>query len=44
MKQIELTEEHKSKLLEMCKELFPEYVEIDFNKSVGWRIQFQKMG
>ena len=33
MKNIELTEDHKSKLLEMCKELFPEYVEIDFNKS-----------
>ena len=26
MKNIELTEDHKSKLLEMCKELFPEYV------------------
>jgi hypothetical protein len=26
MKSIELTEEHKSKLLEMCKVLFPEYV------------------
>lgn len=25
MKAIELTEEHKSKLLEMCKALFPEY-------------------
>lgn len=25
MKSIELTEEHKSKLLEMCNELFPEY-------------------
>lgn len=25
MKAIELTEEHKSKLLEMCKVLFPEY-------------------
>jgi len=25
MKPIELTEEHKSKLLEMCKALFPEY-------------------
>ena len=25
MKNIELTEEHKSKLLEMCKELFPTY-------------------
>lgn len=30
MKNIELTEEHKSKLLEMCKELFPEY------KYFGW--------
>ena len=27
MKNIELTEDHKSKLLEMCKELFPEYIE-----------------
>ena len=26
MKNIELTENHKSKLLEMCKKLFPEYV------------------
>lgn len=25
MKAIQLTEEHKAKLLEMCKELFPEY-------------------
>lgn len=25
MKSIQLTEEHKSKLIEMCKELFPEY-------------------
>lgn len=31
MKPIELTEEHKSKLLEMCKTLFPEYEEIRFN-------------
>ena len=30
MKNIELTEDHKSKLLEMCKELFPEYKEIYF--------------
>ena len=33
MKNIELTEEHKSKLLEMCKKLFSEYVEIDFDES-----------
>jgi hypothetical protein len=26
MKSIQLTEKHKSKLLEMCKVLFPEYV------------------
>ena len=32
MKQIELTEEHKSKLLEMCKVLFPEYYEIYFGE------------
>ena len=31
MKQIELTEEHKSKLLEMCKVLFPEYNKITFS-------------
>jgi hypothetical protein len=28
MKNIELTGEHKSKLLQMCKALFPEYLEI----------------
>lgn len=27
MKNIELTEDHKVKLLKMCKELFPEYVD-----------------
>jgi len=31
MKSIELTEDHKSKLLEMCKELFPEYSQIQFS-------------
>jgi hypothetical protein len=29
MKPIELTQEHKSKLLEMCNKLFPQYQEID---------------
>ena len=29
MKSIELTEEHKSKLLEMCKALFPEYKRVE---------------
>ena len=33
MKNIELTEIHQDKLLKMCKVLFPEYVEIDFDKS-----------
>lgn len=32
MKSIELTEEHKSKLLEMCKILFPEY-RLDFHET-----------
>ena len=35
MKNIELTEDHKSKLLEMCKELFPEYKEIVFGNFFG---------
>lgn len=30
MKNIELTEDHKSKLLEMCKVLFPEYPDLQF--------------
>ena len=30
MKNIELTEEHKTKLLEMCKVLFPEYPDLQF--------------
>ena len=33
MKSIKLTEKHKSKLLKMCKKLFSEYVEIDFDES-----------
>ena len=32
MKNIELTEDHKSKLLEMCKELFPKYKTIVFTE------------
>lgn len=35
MKSIELTEEHKSKLLEMCKILFPEYKYLIFGSSKG---------
>ena len=35
MKAIELTEEHKSKLLEMCKVLFPEYVLIYWENGNG---------
>ena len=30
MKSIQLTEEHKTKLLEMCKVLFPEYPDLQF--------------
>jgi hypothetical protein len=30
MKSTELTKEHKTKLLEMCKVLFPEYLNIQF--------------
>lgn len=33
MKALELTKEHKSKLLEMCKVLFPEYTTISNNKN-----------
>ena len=39
MKSIQLTEEHKSKLLEMCKELFPEmdaYIVNDTKESNGF--------
>lgn len=32
MTPIELTEKHKDKLLEMCKVLYPEYVNIDIEK------------
>lgn len=32
MKSIELTKKHKSKLLEMCKALFPEYTFEFINK------------
>lgn len=35
MKYINLTEEHRSKLLEMCKVLFPEYKEIYWNSGKG---------
>lgn len=35
MKSIELTEEHKAKLLEMCKVLFPEYKYLIFGDSQG---------
>ena len=35
MKNIELTEEHKSKLLEMCKILFPEIKSIVLQENLG---------
>ena len=34
MKNIELTKEHKSKLLEMCKILFPEYPNLEVRNSM----------
>lgn len=40
MEKIELTELHKSKLLEMCKELFPKYYKTEFSDDYkffeGW--------
>lgn len=36
MKTIELTQEHKSKLLEMSIKLFPEYIEIDIDISENY--------
>lgn len=47
MKSIELTDDHKSKLLKMCKVLFPEYTEIylgidDYDDNFDGFICFQK--
>jgi hypothetical protein len=36
MKAIELTEEHKDKLLEMCDALFPKYDDIRISKDLLW--------
>lgn len=36
MKPLELTIEHKDKLLEMCKVLFPEYTTIPSDKNPKW--------
>lgn len=35
MKAIQLTTEHREKLLEMCKELFPEYNNFWFSVTIG---------
>ena len=35
MKNIELTEKHKVKLLEICKKLFPEYKDVVFGSFFG---------
>ena len=47
MKNIELTEDHKSKLLEMCKVLFPEWTFITFQESAimgaGWDYDFNNI-
>lgn len=47
MKNIELTKDHKSKLLEMCKILFPEWTFITFQESAimgaGWDYDFNNI-
>ena len=42
MKNIELTENHKSKLLEMCKKLFPEYKDVVFGSFFFWKYNIFK--
>lgn len=44
MKAIELTEEQKSKLLEMCNKLFPEYNEIVLTKQKFLNFGFKDHG
>lgn len=44
MKSIELTKEHKSKLLEMCNKLFPEYKEIILTKQKCLNFGFKDHG
>jgi hypothetical protein len=42
MKALQLTEEHKVKLLEMCNKLFPEYKDLNYYKDyigIGWSKQ-----
>lgn len=47
MKALDLNDEHKSKLLEMCKKLFPEYTFITFQESAimgaGWEYDFNNI-
>lgn len=42
MKQIELTKEHKSKLLEMCNTLFPDYSLIVLTNNKTIRFNYKK--
>ncbi len=46
MKPIELTEEHKSKLIEMCKVLFPEMgnVQLGVKEKHGWSNDYLVFG
>lgn len=43
MKSIELTKEHKSKLLEMCKTLFPEYTTIQFGNQSNYYLESEEI-
>lgn len=43
MKNIELNEEHKSKLLEMCRELFPQYTTIQFGQESNYYLDVEEI-
>lgn len=43
LESIKLTEEHKSKLLEMCKVLFPEYTCWGFSGYMAKAVQFKEV-
>lgn len=43
MKSIELTEEHRSKLLEMCNKLFPEYTLILFDDQSNYYLENEEI-
>ena len=43
MNSIELTEEHKFKLLEMCEKLFPEYTTIQFGSQSNYYLENEEI-